>query len=155
LAEQVGAVRQAGWYCQPPVEELPPVVHAFSGALFAAVEASFEGVDFPDGFNEVTWQRHTPDAGFVGVHRDQSFYTGVIAVVTLVGTARFGILASREPRVELESWLTAPGDLVVLRGGGLGRVDARGPWHEVGPPSGSERETLTLRHTTRAPGGWE
>jgi alkylated DNA repair dioxygenase AlkB len=155
LAEQVGVVRQAGWYCQPSLDELPPVVQAFADALFTALRPSFDGLAFPARFNEVTWQRHTPDAGFVGPHRDQSFYTGVIAVVTLLGAARFSILASREPRNETASWVTEPGDLVVLRGAGLGSPDARGPWHDVGPPSEGERETLTLRHTIRTPGGWE
>ena len=155
MAEQVGSVRQEGWYCQPGFDELPPAVASFAGDLAATLGTVFDGVDFPPGFNEVTWQRQTATHGLVGPHRDQSFYTGVIAIATLAGSAPFTVLESRAPRVESDAWDTEPGDLVLLRGGGLGHPDARCPWHEIGRSYGSERITLTMRHTVREPGGWE
>jgi hypothetical protein len=158
LAPKVGVVEQEGWYCQPPLDHLPDAVRAFAAALAAALRAELgDALPWADGgsFNEVTWGRQTPEQGRIGPHRDQAFYTGVLAVVTLQGAAPFSILASRDPRVPVATWWTEPGDLVLLRGAGLGGPEARCPWHDVGRPAAGERVTLTFRHTVRTPGGWE
>ena len=155
LAAEVGQVRQAGWYCQPPVAELPNKIARFAQALGESLAAEVEKSGFPEAFNEVSWQRHVPSEVAVGPHRDQSFYTGAIVVVTLVGSARFSMLASRDAADEIDAWDTEPGDVVLMRGAGLGDPSARCPWHQVAAPADGERQTLTLRHTVGTPGGWE
>jgi hypothetical protein len=140
MAARVGSVEQRGWYCQPPVDELPSAVQTFAAAMQRAL-----GLD--DSFNEITWQRHEPDVIGIGPHRDQSHYRGAIVIVTLQGSARFAILGDRSIDSVIEAWQTEPGDMVILRADGC-------PWHTVDAPVAGERITLTLRSTAE-PHGWE
>lgn len=155
LVEQVGPVRQHGWYCQPPIEQLPTQVRAFADRLAHDLGIVFGSIPLPARFNEITWQRHLPGAEAVSAHRDQPHYLGVIAILTLVGSARFTVLAERNPRKERCHWTASAGDLVLLRAGGLDGTRVGCPWHEVGAPDHGERITLTLRHSSQPPGGWE
>jgi hypothetical protein len=154
VAPLVGQVRQGGWYSQPAFENLPPAVKDFADDLARALRDLIPDLDPSFGFNEVTWQRHTTTNRGVSPHRDQSFYTGAIAVLTLRGHARFAILAARDETAVVDSWVTEPGDLTLLVGGPTSGADRR-PWHMVEPPSRAERDTLTFRRTVGEPGGWE
>jgi len=111
-----------------------------------------EGVSPDYEFNEITWSRHTPASIGVSPHKDQSFYTGVVAVLTLSGAARFTVLSARDEDAVVEAWETEVGDLTLMAAVGS-RPDRR-PWHTVGAPSTAERVTLTFRRTVRKPGGW-
>lgn len=133
LTPIVGRVRQAGSYIQLPLRDAPRAVRCFADDLRGMA------------FNEVTWQRYTPAAGYITAHRDQVCHTGVIAICTLVGEAPFSILAQRDPDVAVAWWLAGPGDLVLLRGAGFGHPEARCPLHRVDPPTRGQRLTLALR----------
>jgi hypothetical protein len=151
LAPRVGAITQSGWFAQVPIEEVPGQVRALGSVIHGLVEQSV-GAHVP-AFNEATWQRYLPGSGHIDPHRDQAFYKGPIVIVTLAGRARFVILASRNPPVVSASWATGDGDVVILRGAGLGGPESRCPLHSVGPPA-TERLTVSFRHNETGPGGW-
>lgn len=154
LAPQVGQVRMSGWYHQPADSELSADVRQLSKDLTEPLQHEFGDHSAIPEFNEISWQRHVSAERAVDVHRDQTVYIGVIAVLTLVGTAQFRVFDGRAGSV-VDSWRTLPGDLVLLRGAGLGHPNARCPWHSVAAPTVGERQTLTLRHSTRGAGWWE
>lgn len=49
-------------------------------------------------------------------------------------------------------WLTADGDLVLVRGTGWPADDTRCPVHEVDEPLTRDRAVMTLRHNRGGPG---
>jgi hypothetical protein len=151
MAARVGAVTQNGSFAQVPFREAPAPVQALSSAVRATVSAAL-GQTLPD-WNEVTWQRYEAGDGYIGPHRDQAYYKGVILIVTLSGEAEFTILESRDPPVILDRWTTGSGDMVLLRGADLGAPGVRCPLHSVGKPA-SDRLTVTLRHDERGYRNW-
>src|SRR5690349_11282294 len=151
MAPQVGAVTQHGWFARLPFHQAPSPVQAFGSVMRATVSAAL-GQHLPE-WTDATWQRHEPGYGHIGPHRDQAYYTGVIAIVTLSGAAVFTVLASRDPPVTLDRWTTSGGDVVLLRGADLGALGARCPLHQVGTPT-SARLTMTLRHNERGYISW-
>ena len=76
-------------------------------------------------------------------------YTGIIAVTTLLGEARF---VARSDVGERHEWITAPGDIVLLTGRGWPTDTSRCPLHAVDPPKGMDRMILTLRSNARGAG---
>jgi hypothetical protein len=89
--------------------------------------------------------------GWVGVtsHLDGRWYRRLVAVVTLVGSAPFEVLASREGEV-LERWEARAGGLTLMRGPGLaGSRDGR-PYHAVEGPRRGVRCSVALRMSARA-----
>jgi len=151
MAPQVGAVTQHGWFARLPFHQAPSPVQAFGSVMRATVSAAL-GQHLPE-WTDATWQRHEPGYGHIGPHRDQAYYTGVIAIVTLSGAAVFTVLVSRDPPVTLDRWTTSGGDVVLLRGADLGALGARCPLHQVGTPT-SARLTMTLRHNERGYISW-
>lgn len=133
MAPKVGAVTQHGWFAQLPFHEAPPPVQAFGSEMRATVSAAI-GQQLPD-WTDATWQRYESGYGHIGPHRDQAFYKGVILIVTLAGEAEFTVLESRDPPLTLDRWITAAGDMVLLRGADLGVCGARCPLHKVGTPT--------------------
>jgi alkylated DNA repair dioxygenase AlkB len=93
--------------------------------------------------NEVMYQRYRTGDGGISAHRDQSFYRAAVVVFTLEGRAPFAVLDPGTGAVSKE-WVTEPGDMCLLAGGGLTDRDRR-PRHRVGPPLGSTRVSLTIR----------
>jgi hypothetical protein len=92
--------------------------------------------------------------GWVGVtsHLDGRWYRRLVAVFTIVGSARFEVLSSRagEP---LESWDARAGGLTLMRGPGLaGSRDGR-PYHAVEGPRRGVRCSVALRMSVRDPAG--
>ena len=75
-----------------------------------AISAASRAITAPPLFNEVTWSLYPEGTGHITAHRDPAGVGGVIAIVTLRGTAAFDVRAPNE-RVE---WLTEAGDLVLL-----------------------------------------
>jgi hypothetical protein len=90
--------------------------------------------------------------GWVGVtsHLDGRWYRRLVAVFTLVGSAPFEVLASREGDV-LEAWDARAGGLTLMRGPGLaGSRDGR-PYHAVEGPLRGVRCSVALRMSVREP----
>ena len=151
MAAKVGAVTQHGWFAQMPFQQAPPPVQALGFSMQATVSAAL-GQKLPD-WNEATWQRYEPDYGHIDPHRDQTYYRGMILIVTLSGEAEFTVLETRDPPVTLDRWTTGGGDIVLLRGADLGAPGARCPLHRVGAPA-SDRLTMTLRCNERGYNPW-
>ena len=84
--------------------------------------------------------------GSVGItaHLDGRRYRRLVAVFTLVGSARFEIRATREGAVA-RTWRARAGGVTLLRGPGLaGTRDGR-PYHTVHGPARGVRCSLALR----------
>lgn len=153
LVEEVGLVRQSGSYAQVPLEIAPPGVRALAEQVEAAAAAAGAGTALAGlRFNEVTYQRYAPGAGHISPHRDQSFYRLLIVVVTLAGRGGFSILRGRDIDAVDASWMTEPGDVVMMRGTGLTTPEDRCPFHAVHPPP-ELRLSMTLRYNSLGPGG--
>lgn len=90
--------------------------------------------------------------GWVGVtsHLDGRWYRRLVAVFTIVGSARFEVLASRAGEV-LDVWEARAGGLTLMRGPGLaGSRDGR-PFHAVEGPRRGVRCSVALRMSVREP----
>jgi len=88
--------------------------------------------------------------GWVGVtsHLDGRSYRRLVAVFTIVGSAPFEILPSREGEA-LERWDARAGGLTLMRGPGLaGSRDGR-PYHAVEGPRRGVRCSVALRMGVR------
>jgi hypothetical protein len=85
--------------------------------------------------------------GSIGItpHLDGKWYRRLIVVATIYGRAPFAICASRDPEDVVEGWTSAPGDLVLMRGPGLGGTRDGRPFHLVGTPEAGERLSLGIR----------
>ena len=83
-------------------------------------------------------------------HLDGRWYRRLVAVVTVAGSARFEVTATREGPV-VEGWRAGPGGMTLMRGPGLaGRRDGR-PFHRIGPPSRGVRCSVALRMSVDPP----
>jgi len=147
LEPVAGPVRQAGAAAVRAVAGRP-ALRALAERLGGA--ASQAGADWvPD---EAATTLYDPGEG-ISPHRDNSFYDGFVAVVTLAGSARLRVVADREGTVELARWQAGPGHLALLRGPRPG-AEAR-PLHEVGPAGPKGRRVVVLRRNRRGAGrGW-
>ena len=91
--------------------------------------------------------------GWVGVtsHLDGRWYRRLVAVFTIVGSAPFEALASREGEA-LDRWDARAGGLTLMRGPGLaGSRDGR-PYHAVEGPRRGVRCSVALRMSVRERG---
>ncbi len=88
--------------------------------------------------------------GSVGItaHRDGRRYRRLVAVFTIVGSARFEVRDAREGEI-VERWRAGPGSLTLLRGPGLGGARDGRPFHAVHGPSRGVRCSLALRFGLR------
>ncbi|MEO5680196.1 MAG: hypothetical protein ABIS47_11065 [Acidimicrobiales bacterium] len=147
LVPEAGPVRQAGAAAVCPVAGRP-AIEALAGRLAAAAAAAGS----PWAPDEAATTRYGPGEG-ISPHRDNSFYEGFVAVVTLAGRARLRVVADRAGEVELAGWAAGPGHLALVRGPRPG-TEAR-PLHEVGPAGPAGRQVLVLRANRRGAGrGW-
>jgi len=100
----------------------------------------------PTGYRptEARYMRYTGGGAGLGAHVDGKFYRLLVCVFSLVGSARFRVVAdSSGPAADV---LVEPGDLLLLRAPGLGGAPDGRRRHAVGPPlDGDERISLTLR----------
>ena len=147
LEPESGPVRQGGAAAVSAVVGRPALLALAERLGRAAAQA---GVDWvPD---EAATTLYGPGEG-ISPHRDNSFYEGFVAVVTLAGSARLRVVADREGSIELARWHAGPGHLALLRGPRSGR-EAR-PLHEVGPAGAEGRRVVVLRRNRRGAGsGW-
>jgi len=84
--------------------------------------------------------------GTVGVtaHMDGKWYRRLVVVITVVGSARFEVRASRDGEI-LDAWVARAGGVTLMRGPGLaGRRDGR-PYHAVHGPTRGVRCSLAFR----------
>lgn len=147
LEPEVGTVRQAGAAAVCAVAGRP-ALEALAARLGRAADAA--GVPWaPD---EAATTVYAPGDG-ISPHRDNSFYGGFVAVVTLVGSAELRVVADRDGRHEVARWEAGPGHLALFRGARPGG-EAR-PLHSVGPAGPGGRQVLVLRRNERGAGrGW-
>ena len=148
LEAVVGPVRQAGAAAVCAVAGRPALEQV---AARLARAASAAGVPLqPD---EAAATSYAPGDG-ISAHRDNTFYEGFVAVVTLAGWADVRVVADRAGRRELARWGAGAGHLALFRGPRPGR-EAR-PLHAVGPAGPAGRRVLVLRRNARGAGrGWK
>ena len=151
LPAEEGAVRQSGFGSYLPLVEAGPDVKELATWLTTSLSNVVIELGVPPvpDFNEVTWTRYPAGTGHITAHEDPPAYGGVIAVVTLVGSAIFRAWSSSGAT----EWETGIGDVVVLQGAGWPTTKSRCPLHEVEPPRREQRIIMTLRHNTRGAGG--
>lgn len=94
--------------------------------------------------SEARYMRYTGDGAGLGAHVDGKFYRLLVCVFSLVGSARFRVVADQSgPAADV---VVEPGDLLLLRAPGLGGAADGRRRHAVGPPlDGDARISLTLR----------
>lgn len=99
--------------------------------------------------NEVHVQRYRAQALGITPHLDLKRYRVLIAIVTLVGSARFTVCKDRSG-TPLKQWEVTPGSLILLRAPGLGGEDDRRPLHAVDGPRSGHRISITYRMNSLA-----
>lgn len=154
LPEIEAGVRQAGLTCHGAVEEAEYVVGSLADAIRVGLDsAHIPGAAPLPAFNHAEWCRAERGQKFIAAHRDPHTAGGVIAVLTIRGTAVFrvwdfdGSLADAQRLPELATvWESHDGDLVLMTGGGWPVASSWCPIHEAESPLEGDRVTLTLRH---------
>jgi hypothetical protein len=102
--------------------------------------------------NEVGIAHYVPGSIGITPHMDGRWYRRLVVVATVYGRAPFAICGSRDPDDVVERWVAGPGDLVLMRGPGLGgRRDGR-TFHVVEGPRRGERLSLGIRMSARTRG---
>jgi hypothetical protein len=99
--------------------------------------------------NEVGIAHYVPGSIGITPHMDGKWYRRLVIVATVYGRAPFAICGSRDPADVVERWVSGPGDLVLMRGPGLGGHRDGRPFHLVGGPRRGERLSLGIRMTRR------
>jgi hypothetical protein len=122
----------------------PPWAAPTLAALAGLVEAAAAATVHPLMVNEATFMAYDWPDGGISPHRDRARYRSAVIVFTVEGTAQFRIHHSRDIEDVVESWLTTPGDMVVLRAASPGGVEGRA-MHSVGPPLRGARVSLSFR----------
>jgi hypothetical protein len=102
--------------------------------------------------NEVGIAHYVPGSIGITPHMDGRWYRRLVIVATVYGRARFAICGSRDPGDVLDEWTSAPGDLVFMRGPGLGGARDGRPFHLVEGPRRGERLSLGIRMSVGGPG---
>lgn len=115
-----------------------------AAAAWIAARAEENGLGFVP--NEASYQRYEATGRGLPPHRDQRYYTGSIAIVTVDGSATFAAHRSRDLDDVEEQWSTTPGQVILLRGWSPGRETDPRPYHRVDPPTLGSRLMFQLRH---------
>jgi hypothetical protein len=102
--------------------------------------------------NEAGVGAYRPGSIGVTAHMDGRWYRRLVAVFTVVGSARFEVRASREGEV-LEAWTARARSVTLMRGPGLAGVRDGRPYHAVHGPERGVRCSVALRmaHPPDAP----
>jgi hypothetical protein len=94
--------------------------------------------------NEAGIGLYRPGSVGITAHLDGRWYRRLVAVFTVIGSARFEVRASRAGDI-VEAWVARAGSLTLMRGPGLsGAADGR-PFHAVHGPRRGLRCSLALR----------
>jgi hypothetical protein len=102
--------------------------------------------------NEVGIAHYVPGSIGITPHLDGKWYRRLVAVATVYGRAGFAICGSRDPADVVDRWISVPGDLVLMRGPGLGGARDGRPFHLVEGPRRGERLSLGIRMAVGGPG---
>lgn len=147
--EVIGKVRQNmdGCFLRLPLDA-HPAIHALAESLASAVHTSAIRGLRTWRPNEVSVQRYRPGLTAIEPHRDNIRYRRLIAILTTKGRARFRVLDGRKGAV-LAEWTPQPGDLVLLRGPGLGGSRDGRPFHALDAPADGERWSVAFRMDDR------
>ena len=147
-----GVVHQDGYGAYLPLATAPTPVPRVGAAIVAAVSDLAEQRGLPPAppFNEVTWTRYPRGSGQITPHRDPGGYQGIIAILTLEGSAPFRVLDDESG--SWSEWPTMPGDLVLLRCAWPTEGDLC-PAHAAEPPPDGDRMIMTFRSNSRGAGG--
>lgn len=145
-------VRQEGEHLVLAVESSGsgPAVQSLHAAVVAAAHAyAYAYAEEIDGLaewhpDEITVQRYRPGSAGISVHRDGRRHRGLVAILTLEGSARIRQCSDREGTT-MRSWEADTGSLVLLRGPGLAGVEDDRPLHAVDGPREHRRTSFTLR----------
>lgn len=147
LLKEEGVVRQGGFGAHADLAVTAPSVRTLAQDLVSSLDAVVNTAPIP-AFNEVSWTLYPEGSGHITAHRDPAVFTGVIAVATLSGSAKFRVSNGSDHA----EWDTEPGDIVIL-GTQAWPGEFSGPVHEVDPPENGDRLIMTLRHNSRGAGG--
>ena len=143
-----GSVRQEidGYDVELPSER-SPLLDALSRELGRVVRRDGRGIRGLATWrpNEVGITHYVEGSIGITPHLDGKWYRRLVVVATIYGRAPFAICGSRDPDDVVERWTAEPGDLLFMRGPGLGGVRDGRPFHLVGTPSGGERLSLGIR----------
>jgi hypothetical protein len=153
LPEEIGPVRQ-----ETEAFEVGgrlsgyPLLAELRRALVRAVREQGRGIRGLSTWRptEISVQRYRGGAVGITPHLDGKRYRRLVAIFTILGTARFTVCRDRggEP---LEEWETVPGSLVLLRGPGLGGLRDGRPFHRVSGPEDGLRYSVGFRMEVRRP----
>jgi hypothetical protein len=102
--------------------------------------------------NEVGIAHYVPGSIGITPHLDGKWYRRLVVVATVYGRAGFAICGSRDPSDVVDRWTSVPGDLVLMRGPGLGGARDGRPFHLVEGPRRGERLSLGIRMAVGGPG---
>lgn len=129
-----------------------PLMLELSEELGAFVRSSGKGVLGLATWipNEIGVARYRPGSLGITPHLDGRWYRRLVAVVTVYGRSRFAICRSREGDV-IADWRPGPGDLVLIRGPGLGGLRDGRPFHLAEGPTRGVRCSLGVRMSVDAP----
>lgn len=134
-----------GFDVDAPFEGFPHL-RELADAFTARVRSDGEGVR-----GLATWRANDAGVGIyrpgsVGItsHLDGRWYRRLVAVVTIVGSARFEVLAAREGEA-LEAWDASALGVTLMRAPGLGGVRDGRPFHAVHGPRRGVRCSIALR----------
>ncbi len=97
-------------------------------------------------FNDLIVQRYTPGSRGITPHRDHICYTGIVALVTLCGRAKFFLCPDRSGRNARELPMP-PGGLILMRAPGFAGLKDR-PFHMLSHVE-ETRIGVGIRHDTR------
>jgi hypothetical protein len=154
--ESFGSVRQQidGYDVEIPSDGFPTLT-ALCRALEQRVRAYGRGIRGLATWrpNEVGIAHYVPASIGITPHLDGKWYRRLVVVATVYGRARFAICGSRDPDDVADEWTSTPGDLVLMRGPGLGGVRDGRPFHLVEGPARGERLSLGIRMSVDAPSG--
>ena len=101
--------------------------------------------------NEVGIAHYLPGSIGITPHLDGKWYRRLVVVATVYGRAAFAICRSRDPEDVVDRWTAEPGDLVLMRGPGLGGARDGRPFHLVEGPRRGERLSLGIRMAVGPP----
>jgi hypothetical protein len=129
-----------------------PVILELSEELGALVRSSGKQVHGLATWvpNEIGVTRYQPGSLGITPHLNGKWYRRLVAVVTVYGRSRFAICRSREGGV-MADWRPGPGDLVLLRGPGLGGLRDGRPFHLAEGPRKGLRCSLGVRMAVDGP----
>ncbi|MEX0832575.1 MAG: hypothetical protein WD276_01680 [Actinomycetota bacterium] len=95
--------------------------------------------------NEAGIAHYVPGSIGITPHLDGKWYRRLVVVVTVYGRSRFAICGSRSTEDVIGERVVGPGDLVFMRGPGLGGARDGRPYHLVEGPKRGERLSLGIR----------